>query len=66
MFSNLIYRSNITTFNNEDFNKVVNAAKNGENELLEVICSGISINVQNEVNRTKSGAYLYYSDSCEL
>jgi hypothetical protein len=37
-------------YNNEDFNKVVNAAENGENALLEVISSGISINVQNEVN----------------
>jgi hypothetical protein len=50
MFSNLIYRSNITTYNNKDFDKVVNAAINGENELLEVISSGISINVQNKVN----------------
>ncbi len=37
-------------YNNEHFNKVVNAAKNGENALLEVINSGISINVKNEVN----------------
>ena len=50
MFSNLIYSSNITMYNNEDFNKVVNAAENGENALLKVISSGISINVQNEVN----------------
>jgi hypothetical protein len=50
MFINLIYRSNITMYNNEDFNKVVNAAENGENELLQVLSSGISINVQNEVN----------------
>ncbi len=51
MLKNLIYRSNITMYNNEDFNKVVNAAKNGENALLlEVISSGISINVQNKVN----------------
>jgi hypothetical protein len=49
MFTNLIYRSNITTHNDEDFNKVVNAAKNGENELLAVINSGISINVINKV-----------------
>ncbi len=54
MFCNLIYRSNITTYNNnEDFNKVVTAAKNGENELLAVINSGISINVQNWVNDKK-------------
>ncbi len=50
MFSNLVYRSNITTNNNEDFDKVVIAALNGENELLAVIKSGISINVKNEVN----------------
>jgi hypothetical protein len=50
MFSNLIYRSNITMYNNKDFNKVVNAAESGENALLEVISSGISINVQNKVN----------------
>jgi hypothetical protein len=37
-------------YNNEDFYKVVNAAENGENELLEVISSGISVNVQNKVN----------------
>jgi hypothetical protein len=37
-------------YNNEDFNKVVSAAKNGESALLEVISSGISINVQNKVN----------------
>ncbi len=37
-------------YNNEDFNKVVNAAKNGENTLLEVISSGISINVKDKVN----------------
>jgi hypothetical protein len=37
-------------YNNEDFYAVVIAAENGENELLEVINSGISINVQNEVN----------------
>jgi hypothetical protein len=37
-------------YNNEDFNIVVNAAKNGENELLAVVTSGISINVKNEVN----------------
>jgi hypothetical protein len=50
MFCNLIYRSNITTYNNnEDFNKVYFAAYNGENELLAVINSGISINVQDEV-----------------
>ena len=36
--------------NDKDFNKVVNAAKNGENELLAVISSGISINVKNKVN----------------
>jgi hypothetical protein len=46
----LIYRSNITAYNDEDFNKVVNAAQNGENELLAVISSGISINVKNKVN----------------
>jgi hypothetical protein len=45
-----MYRSNITTYYDEDFNKVVNAAINGENELLAVISSGISINVQNKVN----------------
>jgi hypothetical protein len=50
MFSNLIHRSNITMYNDEDFNKVVNAAENGENVLLKVISSGISINVKNEVN----------------
>jgi hypothetical protein len=48
--NNLIYRSNITKYNNEDFNKVVNAAEYGENALLKVISSGISINVQNKVN----------------
>ncbi len=37
MFSNLFYRSNITTHNDEDFNKVLNAALNGENELLQVV-----------------------------
>ena len=42
MLNNLIYRSNITKYNNEDFNKVVNAAK--------VLSSGISINVKNKVN----------------
>jgi hypothetical protein len=35
---------------NEDFTKVVNAAENGKNALLEVLSSGISINLQNEVN----------------
>ncbi len=40
----------MTTYNDEDFNKVVYAAKNGENKLLAVISSGISINVQNKVN----------------
>jgi hypothetical protein len=50
MFNNLICRSNITTYKNEDFDKVVNAATSGENELFESISSGISINVQNEVN----------------
>jgi hypothetical protein len=48
MLSNLIYRSN---YNNEDFNKVVHAAQNGENELLQVISSEISINVKNEVKQ---------------
>jgi hypothetical protein len=48
--SNLIYRSNITMYNDDDCNKVIIAAKNGENALLEVISSGISINVQNKVN----------------
>ena len=37
-------------YSNEDVDKVVNAAENGENALLEVISSGISINVQNKVN----------------
>ncbi len=37
-------------YNNEDFDKVVNAADNGDNALLEVISSGISINVKNQVN----------------
>jgi hypothetical protein len=46
-----MYRSNITIYNDEDFNKVVNAAQNGENELLAVISSGISINVKNKVNQ---------------
>jgi hypothetical protein len=46
MLSNLIYRSN---YNNVDFNKMVHAAQIGENELLQVISSGISINVKNEV-----------------
>ena len=50
MFSNLIYRSNITKYNNKHFIKIVNAAENGENALLEVISSGTSINVKNEVN----------------
>jgi hypothetical protein len=50
MFSNLYYRNNISTYNDEDFDKVVNAAKNGENALLEVISSRISINVKNEVS----------------
>jgi hypothetical protein len=51
MYSNLTYRSNITTsYNDDDFHKVFNAAKNGENELLAVINSGISINVKNKVN----------------
>jgi hypothetical protein len=50
MLRNLIYRSDITMYNNEDFNKVVNAAENGENALLKVISSGISINIENEVN----------------
>ncbi len=53
MFSNLIWRSHITKYNIEEFNKVVNAATKGENELLAVINSGISINVQNEVNHNK-------------
>ncbi len=41
----------MTKYYNKDFNKVLNAAKNGENALLNVISSGISINVQNEVNQ---------------
>jgi hypothetical protein len=49
MFSNLIYRSNITTDYDEDFNKVVDAVEKGENELLAVISSGISINIQNSL-----------------
>ena len=49
--SNLIYRSNITTYNNdEDFNKVVSAAARGKTKLLAVISSGISINVKDKVN----------------
>jgi hypothetical protein len=47
---NLIYRSNIKKYNNKNFTKVVNAAEEGENELLAVINSGISINVKNKVN----------------
>jgi hypothetical protein len=50
IFSNLVYRSNITTYNDEDFNKVVSAAARGKTKLLAVISSGISINVQNKVN----------------
>jgi hypothetical protein len=39
------------TSSNKDFNKVINALKKGEKELLEVIrSSGISINVKNKVN----------------
>jgi hypothetical protein len=41
----------MTKCNNADFNKVVNAAKNGENALLEVLGSGISINDKNKVNQ---------------
>jgi hypothetical protein len=52
--SDLIYGSNITTYNDEDFDKVFNAAKQGENELLAVINSGVSINVKNEVNNRKT------------
>jgi hypothetical protein len=37
-------------YDDEDFNKVFNAAENGENALLKVISSGISINVKNKVN----------------
>jgi hypothetical protein len=50
--SNLIYRSNNITasYNDEDFNKVVYAAKEGENELLAVMSSGVSINITNMVN----------------
>jgi hypothetical protein len=48
-----MYRSNIITYIDDDFNKVVSAAKNGENALLAVISSGISINTQNEVNNIK-------------
>jgi hypothetical protein len=57
MFNNLIYWSKITTYNNEDFNKVVNAAEKGENELLELISSGISIDVKNQVNHKKLNKY---------
>ncbi len=46
---NLMYRSNITRYySDQGFIKVVNAAINGENELLAVISSGIS--VKNMVN----------------
>jgi hypothetical protein len=53
MCTNLICRSHIAKYNTKKFKKVVNAARKGKNELLAVINSGISINVQNEVNHKK-------------
>jgi hypothetical protein len=53
MLNNLIYRSNIAaSYNDEDFNKIVYAAINGENELLAVMNSGVSIDVKNKVTKT--------------